>query len=292
MLNFNAVLNRPRIFDGTIDQTRRCERMALKPLARLDFHGTKGTFATGRARLAGRAENVMGHSAKAAIDTVVTGHFLLDQLEPDELDDLLAYARVERYEANDVIFRKGDRGQSMMMVVDGRIKISASDADGKEVVLAILEKGELLGEMAILEEKARSADATAMEPSELVVLHKRDFIPFLERNSKVCIKLLTIMSDRLRRTSELVEDRAFLSFRSRLAKALLDLAATGGHEVAEGVRIEFTISQKDFGALLGASRESVNKQFQAWRSEGLIKLGRGFIILRRPDALACVVETC
>lgn len=242
--------------------------------------------------MAGCAANVMGHTAKAAINNVVAGHFLLDQLDPDELDALLAYARVERYEANDVIFRKGDPGQSMMMVVDGRIKISASDADGKEVVLAILEKGELLGEMAILEEKARSADATALEPSELVVLHKRDFIPFLERNSKVCIKLLTIMSHRLRRTSELVEDRAFLSFRSRLAKALLDLAATGGHEVPEGVRIEFTISQKDFGALLGASRESVNKQFQAWQSEGLIKLGRGFIILRRPDMLACVVEAC
>ncbi len=234
----------------------------------------------------------MAHTAKAAISDVVTGHFLLNQLEPDELNALLAYARVERYGANDVIFRKGDRGQSMMMVVEGRIKISASGADGKEVVLAILEKGELLGEMAILEEKARSADATAMEPSELVVLHKRDFIPFLERNSKVCIKLLTILSDRLRRTSALVEDRAFLSFRSRLAKALLDLAATGGHEVPEGVRIEFRISQKDFGALLGASRESVNKQLRAWQSEGLIKLGRGFIILRQPDALACVVEVC
>ena len=233
-------------------------------------------------------------TSKAALGVrdLLSGHFLLDRLEPDELDSLLAFARVERYQANDVIFRKGDPGQSMMMVIDGRIKISSFGVDGKEVVLAILGRGEVLGEMAILEGKPRSADATALEASELVVLHKRDFIPFLERNPKVCIRLLQIMSDRLRRTSELIEDRTFLSFPSRLAKALLDLAAAGGREAPGGVRIEFTMSQRNLGALLGSSRESVNKQLQAWQRSGLIKLGRGYIVLCRPDELACIVEVC
>ncbi len=192
--------------------------------------------------------------ATLGVRSLLSGHFLLDRLEPGELDSLLAFARVERHQANDVIFRKDDPGQSMMMVIDGRIKISSFGVDGKEVVLAILGRGEVLGEMAILEEKPRSADATALEASELVVLHKRDFIPFLERNPKVCIRLLQIMSDRLRRTSEIIEDRTFLSFPSRLAKALLDLAAAGGRKLPGGVRIEFKMSQKNLGEIWDTSK--------------------------------------
>ena len=177
----------------------------------------------------------------------------------------------------------------MMTVMKGRIKISSSSPEGKEVVLAVLGKGEILGEMAILEGKPRSADATAVEPSRLLVLHGRDFIPFLEGNPKICIRLLRILSARLRRTSELVEERTFLSLPSRLAKTLVDLALAEGHEAPEGVRIDFKMSQKDFGGLLGASRESVNKQLAAWQDEGLIKVGRGVIILTELKELARMI---
>ena len=71
---------------------------------------------------------------------------------------------------------------------------------------------------------------------------------------------------------------------------LLDLAVADGREVANGMRIDFKMSQKTVGALLGASRESVNKQLAAWQSEGLIKMRRGFIVLARPQELACIVE--
>ena len=229
---------------------------------------------------------------KASVDTqeLVSGHFLLNQLEPDELDKLMTFAKMERYGANEVIFRKGDPGHSMMMVMQGRIKISSSSAEGKEVVLTVLGTGEFLGEMAILEKKERSADATALEPSELLVLQSRDFIPFLERNPKICIRMLCALSDRLRRTSELVEDRTFLSLPSRLAKTLLDLARAHGRDVPEGVRVEFKMSQKNFAAWLGASRESVNRQLSAWQDDGLIRKGRGFIILNQPRELARIVE--
>lgn len=234
-------------------------------------------------------EKTMTH--KASVDTrkLVSGHVLLDELETHELGDLMTQARTERYGANEVIFRKGDPGRSMMTVMKGRIKISSTSLEGKEVVLTVLGRGEILGEMAILEGRPRSADATALEPSELMVLDRRDFIPFLERNPKICVRLLRILSGRLRRTSELVEDRTFLSLPSRLAKTLLDFALSDGYEVPEGVRIDFKLSQKDFGGLLGASRESVNKQLGAWQDEGLIIMGRGFIILTEPKELARII---
>ncbi len=230
----------------------------------------------------------------AASDTGSGGlaakHLLLEHLEPHELDRLMTFARSQRHPAGEVIFRKGDPGISMMSIVDGRVKISVASPDGKEAVLAVLGPGEVLGEMAILEDKDRSADATALDACELLVLQKRDFIPFLERNPAISIRLLRILCERLRRTSAQVEDRTFLSLPARLAKTLLDLADSTGRETTEGTRIDFKMSQKNFGGLLGASRESVNKQLHAWQSEGLLTIGRGFVVLARPEDLARVID--
>lgn len=158
------------------------------------------------------------------------------------------------------------------------------------MVLAVLGKGEVLGEMAILEDKTRSADAAALEPTEVLVLQRREFVPFLERNPKLCVRLLRVLSARLRRTSELAEDRIFLNLPSRLAKILLDLAGGDPADLAEGARVDFRMSQKDLAALLGASRESVNKQLSAWQHNGLIKMGRGYVILCHPGDIVEIAE--
>ncbi len=232
----------------------------------------------------------MAAASDAGSGRLAAAHLLLEHLEPHELDRLMAFARTQRYRAGEAIFHKGDPGISMMSIVAGRVKISVASPDGKEAVLAVLGPGEVLGEMAILEDRDRSADATALDASELLVLQKRDFIPFLERNPAICIRLLRILCERLRRTSALVEDRTFLSLPARLAKTLLDLADRAGRETAEGTRIDFNMSQKIFGGLLGASRESVNKQLHAWQAEGLLTIGRGYVVLARPDDLARVID--
>jgi len=194
---------------------------------------------------------------------LVAGHVLLGQLEPDELSRVLAFARTERFCAGQVIFRRGEPGHSMMTVISGRIKISVSSSEGKEAVLAILGRGEVLGEMALIDGKERSADAIAMDDGEALSIHRRDFIPFLERNPAICIRLLGILAERLRRASEMIEDRSFLDLPGRLAKMLIDMSQTDGVETDEGLRIEMPMSQSNFGAILGASRETINKQLKA-----------------------------
>ncbi len=229
-------------------------------------------------------------ASDSRLGRLAASHLVLEHLEPHELDRVMAFARTQRHPAGEVIFHKGDPGISMMSIVEGRVKISVASPEGKEAVLAVLGPGEVLGEMAIIEDKDRSADATALDACELLVLQKRDFIPFLERNPTISIRLLRILCERLRRTSALVEDRTFLSLPARLAKTLLDLADSAGSETAEGTRVDFNMSQKNFGGLMGASRESVNKQLHAWQSEGLLTMGRGYVVLARPEDLARVVD--
>jgi CRP-like cAMP-binding protein len=217
-------------------------------------------------------------------------HPVLGSLTARELDQVLGFVVLERYAAGEVLFRKGDAGQRLMLIAAGRVKISVSGPEGKEAVLAVLGVGEILGEMAILENKPRSADATALEPCQVLVLHQRDFIPFLERNPAVAIRLLAMMCDRLRRTSELVEERMLRNLPGRLARALLDLGKCRNIRCPPGTRIELQVRQKTFASLLGTSRETLNKQLHAWQAAGLISLNRRSVVIERPDALAQLID--
>lgn len=217
-------------------------------------------------------------------------HPVLGLLEERDLDHMLGYAVETHYPAGAAIFRKGDLGQSLVIIVEGQVKISVMASDGREAVLAVLEVGDILGEMAIIENKPRSADATALSPCRLLVLHQRDFIPFLERNPMVAIRLLALLSERLRRTSALLEARMLRHLPERLAKALLDLCEAAGSGCRPGDCLELPLRQKVFASLLGTSRETLNKQLHAWQDDGLIRIRGGSIVIEQPEKLAEIAE--
>ena len=212
-------------------------------------------------------------------------HFVLAQLSPAELDRVVAMASEHRFTNGKVIFQKGDPGTSLMAVLSGRVRISAYSEDGKEVILNLIDPGQMFGEIALLDGKARTADATAMGPTTLLVLDRREFIPFLERNPKIAIRLLEILCERVRRTSEMIESVAFLTFGARLARLLLRLAESYGEAAGPGVRINLKLSQTDLGNLIASTRESVNRQLKAWSEEGVLALERGRITLLDRAAL-------
>jgi CRP/FNR family cyclic AMP-dependent transcriptional regulator len=200
---------------------------------------------------------------------------------------MLGEAIVSRYAAGAPIFAKGDPGISMMAVLAGRIMISSLSADGREVVLNIIGEGEIFGEIALLDGKERTADATAMTDCELLVLPRRSFLPLLERRPELATELLMVLCGRLRRTSEQVEDMLFLDVEARIAKILLRLVRDRSAEaLPPGAGATVRISQRDLGNLVGASRESVNKHLQDWKRSGIIGITKGAIVIRNADALA------
>jgi CRP/FNR family transcriptional regulator, cyclic AMP receptor protein len=212
-------------------------------------------------------------------------HFLLGKLSGNEIDALISYARVEHYPAGREIFAKGSPGQSLMAVLRGGVKISSLSEGGKEIVFAIINAGEIFGEIALLDGDERSADATAMTDCELLVLNRRDFIPVLENRADLCMILLKVLCRRLRQTSEQVEDVLFRHLESRVAKVLVHLAESVGLDGIRGPSVELHVSQRVLGNMAGGSRESVNKHLQIWHRQGLIDLSKGSILLRDVDAL-------
>lgn len=220
---------------------------------------------------------------------LLAAHPLLEHLDAAELDALVRHTRVERHAANTVIFRKGDPGLSMLAVVSGRVKISSVSAEGKEVVLNIISPGEIFGEIALLDGKERSANATAMGDVELMVLDRRDFLPFLRHNPEVCAKLFAVLCERLRRTSEQVED-LILVHSSRVAKTLLRLARDYGRNMRDGVLIDLRLSQRELGTHVGMTREALNRLLSEWRDQGLISTEDGLILIRDVDKLERLVD--
>lgn len=212
-------------------------------------------------------------------------HFLLGKLGSSEIDALLTYSRVERYGAGQEIFAKGSPGDSMMAVLCGTVRISSISLAGKEIVLNIINPGEIFGEIALLDGGERSGDAVAMSDCELLVLHRRDFLPFLENHADICLMLIRILCQRLRQTSEQVEDVLFRHLEGRIAKALLHLAERSGRPGVGGPVLELHLSQSELGNIVGSSRESVNKQLQAWHRAGLIDIAKGSIVIRNPAAI-------
>jgi CRP/FNR family transcriptional regulator, cyclic AMP receptor protein len=223
--------------------------------------------------------------AREARRALVADHPVLGFLPPRELDRVLGYTHVRSYHAGEVIFRKGEPGESMMVIVSGQVKISVSGLDGKEAVLAVLGAGEIIGELAILDSKPRSADATALATSELMVLRRRDFVPFIERDPTLAIRLLVMICERLRRTSAVLAERTLRHLPGRLVKALLDLGKYDEGHCPPGARVELPISQKVFASLLGTSRETLNKQLHAWQSDGLIRLEPNVVVIEQPETL-------
>lgn len=206
---------------------------------------------------------------------VFEGHALFGKLPESDLDALLLHARVEHYAAGRMIFAKGSPGRSMMAILTGSIRISTPSPAGPDILLTMLSAGEVFGEIALLDGADRTADATAITDCELLVLDHRDFIPFLERRADLCVLFLKLLCQRLRRTDQQLQEAMFGRLEGRIAMALVRLAQDEPRLGVKGAALRIT--QQELAGMVGAARESVNKQLHVWQKEGLLRLGKRLI---------------
>jgi CRP-like cAMP-binding protein len=214
-------------------------------------------------------------------------HALFGTLSQDVLQKLGSYMKRRQVARGSAIFAKGDPGSGLMGVLSGKVKISVPSVDGREIVLNIINPGEVFGEIALLDGHPRTADAIAMTDCELMIIERRDFIPFVRGEPDLMMHLIEILCARLRATSEQVQDVSFLDLPTRLAKALLRLGSSPeGSMPAPGRRL--AITQREISQIIGRSRESTNKQLRTWEKHGWIRLQRSSITVLNPDKLAAL----
>jgi CRP-like cAMP-binding protein len=201
-------------------------------------------------------------------------------LEAAALERLGASMRSRRFRRGEVIFHLGDPGDALFVIVSGDVKISLPSETGEEAILATLGRGDVFGELALLDGAPRSASATAISPTETVVLPRDRFRELIATEAGVRDALLASIAGELRRLTTHVEELHFLDITGRLAARLIRLANEGGARLPDGgVRLRANLTQGDLAAMVGCTRQSVNKLLGQFTDDGLIRLEREGIVV-------------
>jgi len=210
---------------------------------------------------------------------------LFSSLDEKARGEIAAYARSRTFFAGESICRVGDHGDSMMAVVVGTVRISLPTVKGREIILADLRPGELFGEIALLDGRPRSANATALTNCQLIILARRDVLPFLETNPAACLKLMEILCARIRRSDERMADIAFFNLPVRLAKILLS------YQPQDRSGMKLSLSQSELAEMAGGTREKVNRCLRDWQRKGVLELKNRWTIILKPEALRELLDS-
>jgi CRP-like cAMP-binding protein len=219
--------------------------------------------------------------------SVLRKHPIFSDLAPDALDQLCRYAQPTSLKRGATLFAKGDPGHSLYAVISGTVKISVSSPDGRNAILNLIGAGEVFGEMSVLDGRVRSADAIANTNCEILVIDRRDFLPFVHSQPALAMKFIELLCGRLRWTSDQVEQIILQDLPGRLASALLGL--TEKRKVENASRT-IAITQQEISEMVGMTRESINKQLRAWAARDWLRLEHGAIVVLNADPLRELVE--
>jgi CRP/FNR family transcriptional regulator, cyclic AMP receptor protein len=203
---------------------------------------------------------------------------LFSGLDPEMLAAVSNLGVVRRLDPHEVLFSKGDDGDALFAIRRGQISVSVDTSDGKSLTLVVLGSGDVLGEIALLDGRPRTADAKAIEPSELFMVRRHDFLQLLSSNSQVALRVIEMLCARLRASNDRMEEAVLMPLKVRLGRRIRMLADDFG--------CDLTLSQDQLAVMVGASRESVNRQLQIWRRMSLVSIGRGSLRVLDLDRLA------
>lgn len=200
-------------------------------------------------------------------------------LPPSERLEIVKRMRWRRFARDEVIYHRDDPATHLYVLLSGTVKVAMVDELGRETVLTLMRGGDVFGELSLFDGIPRSATVSTITDSEVLLLSGEDFLQLLERYPRAMREMLRLMSKTVRRLSDRVEDLHLLDVPSRIAKCLLDLAASAG------TSREVIITQEDVAAMVGATRVSVNRVFADLEQRGLILCGRRRVLIKDADRL-------
>jgi CRP/FNR family cyclic AMP-dependent transcriptional regulator len=199
------------------------------------------------------------------VQSLLNATDLFAALPPDVLDALGEQAEIRTYERNELLFSQGDASNELFVVQTGRIAIATKSSDGRESVLAVLEDGALFGELPLFDDAPRVADARALSDSSVIVLQYAPVRSVLQQRPELLWIAVRLLTQRLRATDEALADAVFLDVPARTAKRLLELAG-------DADEFKLPVTQEELAAMVGASRERVNKALALFGRLGWLEI--------------------
>jgi CRP/FNR family transcriptional regulator, cyclic AMP receptor protein len=226
----------------------------------------------------------------AGILKLIKPDSVLGSLSERDLLTLLRHSTTRTLPRHRVLFRCGDPGRVAVLILQGYIKLSSTAANDREVVLEIAGPGTIFGEIAVLNDWTRRADATCLTACRVLAIDGNSFRHALTRSPEAMFATIRLLSARLSAVTTRGMDAVSLPAPVRLGKALLHLADLDSRHVNGGLHIGFRLSQRELGAMTGLTRESINKHLRAWRAAGWVGLAGSAVTLRDVVALRNYIQ--
>jgi CRP/FNR family transcriptional regulator, cyclic AMP receptor protein len=214
----------------------------------------------------------------------MTEEGFLASLSVEEADALRAAGVRRTYGANVTLLHQADEAGQVVVLVRGRAKVGVIEA-GREAIFGVVGPGELVGELAAIENSPRSTTVTTLEPVDALVVPRSDFLALLERHPRIALVILRMVARRLRYADAQRAAFATLDVAGRLAQRLLELCERFGTPQDSGIELRLPLSQEELANWVGASREAVSKAFQLLRTLDIVETGRRRVTVLDLDAL-------
>jgi CRP/FNR family cyclic AMP-dependent transcriptional regulator len=237
-----------------------------------------------------RVDRGIGVSGEAGIggdESILRRAPLFHDVAAEVVDALLLAFMVGTYARNTQVFGEGDSGEELYVVLAGRVSLSATD--GSLGLLAVLDPGDMFGELSVFDPGPRTATATALDDdTRLARVDRQRVLAWAAAHPEVGSRLLQVLARRLRRTNSALRDLVFVDVPGRVAGVLLDLAQRYGQRQDDTrIVVEHGLTQTQLAKLVGASRETVNKALSDFAARGWISPHpKGRVEIHNPSALA------
>jgi CRP/FNR family transcriptional regulator len=209
---------------------------------------------------------------------------LFAHLTDEVLAGLAAHLRRRPFRRGTMIFHKDQAGDALYIIETGRVRLFVPAAGGEELTVDVAGPGEVFGELALLDGRPRSASAETLEDTVTHTLGRDEFQQHLAATPAFAAALVELLSTRLRHVTDYAESLAYLDVHARVARVLLEMAERYGIK-ADGIEIDFDLTQAELATMVGATRERVNRALASFRSQGLVELHGKKIVLRDPERL-------
>jgi CRP-like cAMP-binding protein len=216
------------------------------------------------------------------VDEVLARAGLFQGVSPEDADALAGSFKVAEISRGTVLFTEGEMGDSLYIVLSGKVKLGRRSSDGRENLVAVMGPSDQFGELSLFDPGPRTATAVAVTDARVAVLPKEALVQWVSQRPEIGLQLVRVIARRLRRTNTMLADLIFVDVPGRVAKQLLQLAQRFGAVEGGQLRVTHDLTQEELAQLVGASRETVNKALADFASRGWLRLeGKSVLILDR-----------
>ncbi len=215
---------------------------------------------------------------------------LFERLTPEEISRVESCAQSRTFKRGELVYLPSDQSHSVFLLSSGRIKLYHITGDGKQAVLALIDPGELFGELAVLDTGAREEFAEAMERSVVIHIPGQEIQRLMESHADVSLGVTKLMGLRRQRLERRLKSLLFRSNRERLVYLLLELAEKYGQSTDDGTLIGIKLSHQELANIIGSTRETVTVLLGELQAEGLLEIRRRRIVLKQIERLAADID--